>query len=58
MTRSSAPSWSTTLSRMIADPRMWPASRKVAWIPGATSSSCWYATGRNWTSARSASLAV
>ena len=28
-----------TRSRMIAEPRMWPASRNVAWMPGATSSS-------------------
>jgi hypothetical protein len=35
--RSGSPSRSTTRTRMIAEPRMWPASTKVAWIPGATS---------------------
>ena len=39
MIRSSPPSRSETRSRMIADPRMWPASTNVAWTPGATSTS-------------------
>ena len=43
---------------MIAEPRMWPASRNVAWIPGATSSSTSYGIGRKRRRASIASTSV
>ena len=58
MTRSSPPGVSVTVSRMIAEPRMWPASSKTALTPGATSSSWPYSIGRKLARERSASRAV